>query len=141
MATVAMRVTPKPDEIAEIYIDESSQTNHRYLVLGGLGIKLTSEVNLSRLISEARLPELPQGEAKWTRVSKSKLAAYKRIVDVLFKNLDAVTPRCSIINASTPAIEKSASSSQAIMATPATPALLPSAWCQLRGTVFDAQSA
>jgi Protein of unknown function (DUF3800) len=90
MATVAMRVTPKPDEIAEIYIDESSQTNHRYLVLGGLGIKLTSEVNLSRLISEARLPELPQGEAKWTRVSKSKLAAYKRIVDVLFKNLDAV---------------------------------------------------
>jgi hypothetical protein len=74
-----MRVAPKPEEIAEIYIDESSQTNHRYLVLGGVGLNLTSTAHLTGLIKEARLPELPKGEAKWTRVSKSKLAAYKRI--------------------------------------------------------------
>jgi hypothetical protein len=85
-----MRVAPKPEEIAEIYIDESSQTNHRYLVLGGVGLKLTSAAHLSGLVMEARLPELPKGEAKWTRVSMSKLAAYKRIVDVLFKNIEAI---------------------------------------------------
>jgi hypothetical protein len=44
-----MRVAPKPEEIAEIYIDESSQTNHRYLVLGGVGLKLTSAAHLSGL--------------------------------------------------------------------------------------------
>jgi hypothetical protein len=87
---VAMRVPPKPEEIAEIYIDESSQTNHRYLVLGRVGLKLTSAAHLSGLVMEARLPELPKGEAKWTRVSMSKLAAYKRIVDVLFKNIEAI---------------------------------------------------
>jgi len=85
-----MRVPPKPEEIAEIYIDESSQTNHRYLVLGRVGLKLTSAAHLSGLVMEARLPELPKGEAKWTRVSMSKLAAYKRIVDVLFKNIEAI---------------------------------------------------
>src|SRR5262249_33154367 len=87
---VAMRVAPKPEEIAEIYIDESSQTNHRYLVLGGVGLKLTRAAQLSRLVMEARLPELPKGEAKWTRVSMNKLVAYKRIVDVLFKNIEAI---------------------------------------------------
>jgi Protein of unknown function (DUF3800) len=85
-----MRVAPKPDEIAEIYIDESSQNNHRYLVLGGIGTKLTSTARLSNLIIETRLPELPHGEVKWTKVSKCKLAAYKRIVDVLFENNSAV---------------------------------------------------
>jgi hypothetical protein len=81
-----MRVAPKLDEIAEIYIDESSQNNHRYLVLGGVILMLTSAAELNGLIMKARLPELPAHEAKWTRVSKKKLAAYKRIVDVLVKN-------------------------------------------------------
>jgi hypothetical protein len=85
-----MRVAPNPDQIAEIYIDESSQTNHRYLVLGGVGMKLTNEAQLRSLITAARLPELPEGEAKWTKVSKGKLAAYKRIVDVFFKNIESV---------------------------------------------------
>ena len=34
----------------------------------------------------ARLPDLPAKEAKWTKVSRSKIDAYKRIVDVLFDN-------------------------------------------------------
>lgn len=85
-----MRVAPKLDEIAEIYIDESSQNNHRYLVLGGIILRLTSATSLSDEIMQARLPELPAHEAKWTRVSKKKLAAYKRIVEVLFKNPNAM---------------------------------------------------
>jgi hypothetical protein len=69
-----MRVAPKPDEIAEIYIDESSQNNHRYLVLGGIATMLTNSTLLSEALMNARPPELqPQGEAKWVKVSKSKL--------------------------------------------------------------------
>lgn len=38
----------------------------------------------------ARLPDLPEKEAKWTKVSRTKLPAYKRIVDVVFQNPDLV---------------------------------------------------
>jgi hypothetical protein len=85
-----MRIAPKSSEIVEAYIDESSQNNHRYLVLGGIVVMMDFSSDLIDLIQKARLPELPSGEAKWTKVSKGKLAAYKRIVDVLFKNRDLV---------------------------------------------------
>jgi hypothetical protein len=85
-----MRVKPDPAEIAEIYIDESSQNNHRYLVLGGVVVSLTDSNKLDGLIRAARLPELPAGEPKWGKVSRTKLAAYKRLVDVLFDNLGLV---------------------------------------------------
>ncbi len=87
---MATRVAPNPAEISEIYIDESSQNDHRFLVLGGIGLKLSSSATLTSVITQARLPELPAGEVKWTKVSKGKLSAYKRIVDVLFKNAGAI---------------------------------------------------
>ena len=94
-----MRVAPKPDEIAEIYIDESSQNNHRYLVLGGIVTMLTNSTLLSEALMNARPPELQrEGEAKWVKVSKSKLAAYKRIVDVLFKNPGAIHFHCLVVD-------------------------------------------
>jgi hypothetical protein len=71
-------------DFAEVYIDESSQTKHRYLVLGGIITMLDTSSDLSAAIAKARLPELPQGEAKWVKVSKGKFAAYKRIVDMFF---------------------------------------------------------
>lgn len=79
-----MRVAPKPDQLTEVYIDESSQTKHQYLVLGALVISLTDSKEFERAIQKARLPELPLGEAKWTKVSKGKLTAYKRMVDSFF---------------------------------------------------------
>lgn len=81
-----MRVRPDPNQIAEIYIDESSQNNHRFLVLGGVIVPLLGTAKLSGLIMKARLPELPEKEVKWTKVSRAKLEAYKRIVDALFDN-------------------------------------------------------
>lgn len=33
----------------------------------------------------ARVPELPAGELKWTKVSNTKLSAYQRVVDAFFK--------------------------------------------------------
>jgi hypothetical protein len=83
-----MRVPAKPEDIVEVYADESSQNKHRYLVLGAIVVELLNAPSLSEAIRKARLPELPQGEAKWVKVSKSKLVAYKRVVDVVFDNQD-----------------------------------------------------
>lgn len=84
-----MRIKPNPADIAELYIDESSQSgSHRYLVLGCIVVGLPETRKLCELITKARMPDLPQGEAKWTKVSRTKLAAYKRVVDVLFDNRD-----------------------------------------------------
>jgi Protein of unknown function (DUF3800) len=94
-----MRVAPKPEEIAEIYIDESSQNDHRYLVIGCVINMLPEMSRLNMAIAKARLPELPNGEAKWSKVSKQKLAAYKRIVDVLFNNLEHVNFHSLAVNA------------------------------------------
>lgn len=77
---------PAKQQILEFFIDESSQTKHRYLVLGGLITSVDYSEKLTALIAAARLPELPLGEAKWTKVSRTKLPAYKRIVNVLFDN-------------------------------------------------------
>jgi Protein of unknown function (DUF3800) len=81
-----MSSTPQNElSFADVYIDESSQTNHRYLVLGGI-ITLTADVaKINDVILKARLPELPAGIMKWTKVSRSKLAAYKRVVDRFFE--------------------------------------------------------
>lgn len=71
-------------QISDAYIDESSQSQHRYLVLGGVILPSGDARTITNLILEARLPELPQGEMKWGKVSRAKLDAYKRVVDVFF---------------------------------------------------------
>jgi hypothetical protein len=81
-----MRVEPDPSLLADVYIDESSQNNHRYLVIGSVATTTTDAAALAAAITTARQPELPQDEAKWTKVSKKKLPAYRRVVDVLFND-------------------------------------------------------
>ena len=70
--------------IAEVYIDESSHTNHRYLVLGGIIAGIKDARIASDAIADARLPELPFRTLKWVKVSRSKLPAYMRAVDTFF---------------------------------------------------------
>ena len=83
-----MRVPAKPEDIVEVYVDESSQTRHRYLVLGAVTVGLPDSQKLNDLITKARLPELPQGEAKWTKVSKAKLAAYKCLSEEFLNHMN-----------------------------------------------------
>lgn len=71
---------------SNVYVDETSQTKHKYLAMGGLIIPTVDAPILSEKILQARLPELPDGEMAWTKVSKTKLAAYRRVIDVFFKN-------------------------------------------------------
>jgi hypothetical protein len=78
------RIKPKPEEIAEVFIDESSQTMNRYLVLGGVVFDGLNRETIFEKLTKARLPELPKGEMKWGKVSRTKLPAYKRMVDVFW---------------------------------------------------------
>ncbi len=68
----------------DIYCDESSQTRHRYMAMGGLIIPTDRVDAANAKFSELRLPELPSGELKWSKVSNGKLAAYRRVVDAFF---------------------------------------------------------
>lgn len=65
----------------DVYIDESSQTKCRYLVLGGLILPTSDASNAAASVWMRRTPELPHGELKWGKVSRSKYAAYQRVID------------------------------------------------------------
>jgi Protein of unknown function (DUF3800) len=78
------KIAPSDIEISNVYIDETSQNKHEYLALGGLIVHKPCVPRLNEMIARARQPELPFGEMKWEKVSRSKLAAYKRVVDVFF---------------------------------------------------------
>ena len=80
-------MTEAPASVCDVFIDESSQTNHRYLVLGGIIAPTDDVFDLTQQILDIRLPELPQGEMKWGKVSKGKLSAYKRVVDYFFSDV------------------------------------------------------
>lgn len=80
----AHREAPPLDQILDIYIDESSQTKNRYLLLGGIIIPKMAVDAATERLQAARLPELPHGEMKWGKVSKAKLMAYTRFVDCFF---------------------------------------------------------
>ncbi|MEP7221319.1 MAG: DUF3800 domain-containing protein [Novosphingobium sp.] len=68
----------------DIYCDESSQTRHRYMAMGGLIIPTGRVIQAEALFATLRLPELPSGELKWGSVSNGKLEAYRRMVDAFF---------------------------------------------------------
>ena len=70
--------------ISDIYVDESSQTKHRFLVLGGLIVPRDQVDAFCASIDKARQPELPTNSLKWGRVSRTKLGAYKRVADAFF---------------------------------------------------------
>ncbi|MBE9604099.1 DUF3800 domain-containing protein [Acetobacteraceae bacterium H6797] len=65
----------------DIYIDESSQTQNRYLALGGIIMPTHTAAEFEQCMRAARLPELPSGELKWGKVSASKLPAYQRVAE------------------------------------------------------------
>jgi Protein of unknown function (DUF3800) len=78
------RAPPDPAQLSDIYIDESSQTRHRFLVLGGIVVPTALVGAVNAEIVKCRFPELPFGEMKWTKVSRSKLEAYQRVVNAFF---------------------------------------------------------
>ena len=69
----------------DLYVDESSQTGHRYLLFGALMVRTRRVGVIEAAIAKARMPELPPDtEMKWNNASELKLKAYKRSVDVFW---------------------------------------------------------
>ncbi|MFL9824713.1 DUF3800 domain-containing protein [Rhodoplanes sp. SY1] len=85
--TAMARVPASASELSEVYIDETSQNRHEYIVIGGLIIHNLSMLGAAKFTSAIRSPELNSvGEMKWGKVSKAKLPAYIRLVDGFFAN-------------------------------------------------------
>lgn len=78
-----------PFAAMSIFIDESSQTDNRYLVLGAVIVPDDQISEIENALAAVRLPELPHGELKWAKVSKSKIEAYQRYVEAFFRFRDA----------------------------------------------------
>jgi hypothetical protein len=74
------------DTLRDIFIDESSQNDHAYFVMGGISVCTSDVAKLTERLLTARNPELPKGEMKWTKVSRGKLVAYRRVIDAFFDN-------------------------------------------------------
>ena len=80
------------DLFCNVYIDESSQTQLRYLVLGGLVVPLSYAGLLESDLAGARettgipltKPDGTPRVMKWEKVSAYNLNAYKKIVDATF---------------------------------------------------------
>src|SRR6185312_10043052 len=72
------------DLIRNVYIDESSQNQHRFLVLGGIIAPRIVAERLNFSCSTIRREGLPGSELKWTKVSPAKVEIYRQIVDQFF---------------------------------------------------------
>lgn len=82
-----MKRTPAdPALLSDVYIDESSQTKHRFLALGGIILPRSRVPDFERSVWDARGNDLPAGEMAWTKVSRTKLPAYKRVLDAFFRS-------------------------------------------------------
>lgn len=63
-------------------------------------VRLMERETLCSDLIQARLPDLPAKEAKWVKVSRAKLQAYKRFVDVLFDHADLAHFHCLVVDTS-----------------------------------------
>ena len=85
---------PRPEEadrFYQVYIDESSQTKYRYMVLGGLCVPLAYSAAFDADIIAHRdettpltNPDGTPAVMKWQKARRLNLKSYKRIIDAYF---------------------------------------------------------
>lgn len=83
----------------DIFIDESSQTKHKHILLGGLVVQRDLTFALNAMLEMACSYYNISREAKWTKVSKRHLPAYRALVDTFFKSPEYITPCHFHVNA------------------------------------------
>jgi hypothetical protein len=84
------------EKIEEVYVDESSQTGHRLMVIGSISLPHRFSEQFALDILEARRPRLAAErsgddvlrEMKWKEVNKNDFDAYRRVVDAYFDFAD-----------------------------------------------------
>lgn len=68
----------------EVYADESSIANNRYMVIGGIVVHADSRDFIRDQFIEARKIFSLNRELKWSKVHYSHYIAYRRMVDIFF---------------------------------------------------------
>lgn len=86
------RTSPRDEDISEVYIDETSQTAHRWLIIGGLIVPKCQSERLSHLITEVKERHGIGREMKWGRVSQHYLEGYREIVDLFIYQKPPIRP-------------------------------------------------
>jgi Protein of unknown function (DUF3800) len=100
--------------IDEVYIDETSWTNHRFLIVGGIRIPSILSHQFEADIIKARVPklalrfdsEMQLNEMGWADVSKGDFEHYKKVIDAYFSfgkryvksASDSVQFYCSVVD-------------------------------------------
>ncbi|RIK27381.1 MAG: hypothetical protein DCC52_09420 [Chloroflexi bacterium] len=80
-----------------IYCDEASTHEARYMLIGGLWIPQEQEAQVRDSIREVRAKHNLRAEMKWTKVSETMLDAYKDFVDVFF-TANGLTFKCIVVD-------------------------------------------
>jgi hypothetical protein len=76
-----------PPREFHIYCDESYTSGERYMVYGGIVVPARDLQRLDALLATWRLKnKFGDGELKWEKVSKARLAAYKSLIDFYYAN-------------------------------------------------------
>jgi hypothetical protein len=101
----------------EIYIDETSQNGHHFLVLGGIMIPREFSAQFTADIIEARRPRLHSLNSKgylreigWSEVSNGDFEPYKKVLEAFFSfghrrlqgESGLVKSYCSVVDTSVP---------------------------------------
>ena len=73
----------KSSPILEVFADESCQTKHRYLVLGGLACDRKDTAETEQRLTAVRAEYRMFVDVKWTKVSRAKLSFYMDFVNVV----------------------------------------------------------
>ncbi len=68
----------------DIYMDESCQNGHKFMVLGGVVIEQPNIDAITRSLAEVREKRGLDREIKWGKISGAKLECYKHYLDVFF---------------------------------------------------------
>ncbi len=72
----------------EIYIDESCQNGHKFMVLGGVVLEQPNIELLINDFNEIRASRNLNHEIKWGKISNNKLDCYKAFIDVFFNHMN-----------------------------------------------------
>ncbi len=67
-----------------IYCDEASTTGAQFMLIGGLWVPQDRETTIRRTFKEIRTRYRLDAEMKWTKVSRTKLPAYKAFLDTFW---------------------------------------------------------
>src|SRR4051812_35489079 len=84
----------------DLYVDESCQTGHHYMVIGGIVTRTQNSGLIKECLYRVKCQHRIGAEVKWEKVSKYSLPCYTELVDMFFalSNLRKADFHCLVID-------------------------------------------